>query len=69
MKEKPDGMAMFIRKWDDIDNIVRFFIIIYVLRERKLREWAFCNRKCKKTWIVCGFEQIVSWYLSIFMVQ
>lgn len=25
-------MAMFIRKWDDIDNIVRFFIIIYVLR-------------------------------------
>jgi|MGYP000624199384 hypothetical protein len=32
MEEKPDGMAMFIRKWDDIDNIVRFFIIIYVLR-------------------------------------
>ena len=31
MKEKPDGMVMFIRKWDDIDNIVRFFIIIYVL--------------------------------------
>lgn len=26
-------MAMFIRKWDDIDNIVRFFIIIYVLRD------------------------------------
>ena len=32
MKEKPDGMAMFIRKWDDIDNIVRFVSIIYVLR-------------------------------------
>lgn len=32
MEEKPDGMEMFIRKWDDIDNIVRFFIIIYVLR-------------------------------------
>ena len=32
MEEKPDCMAMFIRKWDDIDNIVLFFIIIYVLR-------------------------------------
>ena len=32
MKEKPDGMAMFICKWDDIDNIVRFFIMIYGVR-------------------------------------
>ena len=32
MEEKPDGMAMCNRKWDDIDNSVRFFTIIYVLR-------------------------------------